>query len=253
MSFDFSCVDWSDDDSSPFDQCESSVSSISSSESSVTSTTSLTPTNTRSTRVRFAQEDEVFEVLHVKDFSEDDIKAAWYRPEEFREMRFQIQRDIFLMEQQRNDLSVESDTFTKRGLECRTSEGSLKRSQQRLKAYAAVLQTQQRLWREGREDPEQIAAAYRLVSSRCLGMALLQGIQDHHDVRERTVETPSQSSNPSCPVLEDDDDDEDDSCAPNKPKECKIISSRRLAVLEDIKILSGASELELWSASPAAA
>jgi hypothetical protein len=236
MSFDFSCVDWSDD-SSPFDQCDSSSSSCCDTVSLSSSSSSLT--SSKSPKVRFAQEDEIFEIPHVKDFSTEDVQATWYRPDEFLEMRSQIQRAAMMMEE-RGYLSVaESDTFSIRGLEFQTEEGGLNRSQHKREATASVLEAQQRLWNQGRQDSECIAAAYRAVSTRCLGMALLRGIQDQYDVRDHV-----QSEHEPC--IEADPT----SSSPCKPLD---LCSRRVAVLEDIKILSGASGLELWPASPAAA
>jgi hypothetical protein len=238
MTFDFSCVDWSDD-SSPFDQCDSSSSICGDTLSLSSYSSSLTSSN--SPKVRFAQEDEIFEIPHVKDFSKEDVQATWYRPDEFLEMRSQIQRATLMMEEHGDLPVVESDTFSIRGLEFRTEEGGLKRSQHKQEATAAVLEAQQRLWNQGLQDSEYIAAAYRAVSARCLGMALLLGIQDQYDVRAHV-----QSEDEPC--IEADPT----SSSPCKPYELDLCS-RRVAVLEDIKILSGASGLELWPANPAAA
>lgn len=231
MQFDFSSFDWSDDDSSPFDQCDSSNSGCGEPLSMSSSSSS-----TRTPTVRFAQEDEIFDHLHINDFTEDDINATWFRPDEFRQMRSQIQQSVSEIEEQ-DGQGVDTDTLTMRGLEFRTIEGGMKRSFHKREAYAAVLEEQTRQRRYGLENLERIAAAYQIVSYKCLGMALLRAVQDEQDARESSVSSPSSTTESTSPV---------------KPYEAEL-NSRRLAVLEDIKILSGASEIELWHANPAAA
>jgi murein L,D-transpeptidase YcbB/YkuD len=251
MQFDFSCVDWSDDDSSPFDQCEQSTSSSCDEPASCESSISSTRTST----VRFAQEDEVFEHLHLNEYSQEDINATWYRPHEFRQVKSQVHELAGQLEQfQRQGLATETEAYTMRGLEIRTEEGGMRRSSNKREAYAAVLEEQQRQWRSGRQDPDRIAAAYQVVSCKCQGMALLRGVQDAHDVQEfiRSSSPSIASYSLSFPAIESSSCSSTDSTSPVKPYEVELMS-RRLAVLEDIKILSGASEIELWHTNPAAA
>jgi len=239
--FDFSFVDWSDDDSSPFDQCDYSRSDATS-----TASSSL-DCSTRTTKIRFAQEDDMVDHIHIKDFTQEDIESCWFRPHEFRAMRESAQQFVDMMELQQKQC-IETDTMTSRGLEMRTAEGGSNRSTNKRQAYAAVLAEQERQWVYGREAPARIAASYQIISSKCLGLALLRGLQDQHDVREyvTAISTPSSDEISTCisPSAE--------STSPSKPYEIET-NIRRLAVLEDIKILSGAAEFGLWATNPAAA
>lgn len=235
MQFDFSVVDWSDDDSSPFDQCDYSSSGSSSSSTLLSSLSSKTPT------VRFSQNDEIFLIPHVKEYSEEDIQAIWYRPYEFREMRSQAHRIVHAIEQQKQHQTIpaapsESDSMTMRGLEFRTSEGSLKRSLHKREAYTAVMEEQERQWMTGQEDPDRIAAAYKIISTKCHGLALFRGIRDEHDVRTFTMNSNERSGGV-------------------KSLEKATSCCRRNAVLEDIKILNASTSLSnlLSPPSPAAA
>ena len=177
MQFDFAFVDWSDEDSNPFDQCECSSSSNSSNSSQCSGNRAIT--------IRFAQEDEIFEIPHIKDFSPLQIEATWYRPEEFRAMRSQVQQVI--AEHADSDCDVSSSTSSAseamRGLEYRTPQGNMKRSWHKRQAYASVLEEQERQWLCARHDPERIAAAYMLVSTKCHGLALFQGLKDEQDAK----------------------------------------------------------------------
>jgi len=271
-NFVFAFVDWSDEDVSPFDQDTSSScdDSVSISEASSEGST---------TRIRFALEDDVVDHLHINDYTEDDINATWFRPHEFREMRERARRFINVVEQRQQHQPEEEPvdendddttmspiaTSCLRGLEFRTTEGGMKRSIHKREAYASVLQEQERQWMYGRHSPDRIAAAYQVISAKCQGLALLQGVQDEHDIREyvrpvspstNTNTTPSSQSTSTvvdtrgtCPSTSS-----YQSTSPSKPYEMEA-NIRRIAVLEDIKILSSraASELELWQTNPAAA
>ena len=155
-----------------------------------------------------------------------------------------------MLEHRQGQPPIETEHMTSRGLEFRTTEGGMKRSYHKRQAYAAVLEEQERQWVTGCENPDRIAAAYQYVSCKCQGLALLRGIQDEHEIRDFVKATPpskenDDSSSPSLPPCME-------STAPCKPYEAEI-TCRRLQVLDDIKILSGASELEFWHANPAAA
>lgn len=244
--FDFSFVDWSDDDSSPFDQCDSSSSDA------ISTVSSSLHCSTRTTKIRFAQEDDVVDHIHINNFTQEDIEACWFRPHEFRAMRESAQQFVDMMEAQ-NKQSIENDTMTSRGLEMRTTQGGSKRSAHRRQAYGAVMAEQERQWNYGRDEPDRIAAAYQIISSKCLGLALLRGVQDEHDVREYVSEptTPSSSEEPTTACTISSSTSVESTC-PSKPYEIES-NIRRLAVLEDLKILSGAAEFELWQTNPAAA
>lgn len=186
----------------------------------------------------------MFDHIHIRDYSEDDINATWFRPHELRQMKSQLQQLIPQLEQRLKHRDMtEQDFLAMRGLESRTTQGGMKRAYHKREAYAAVIEEQERQWRSGREDPERIAANYQVVAVKCQGYALLQGIQDEHDVREFIASSsPSSSSNSAST----------ESTSPIKPYEAELYAGR-LAVLDDIKILSGASELAFWYTNPAAA
>lgn len=144
MQFDFSAVvDWSDDSSSPFEQYneQSSLSS-------------------RTPSIRFAAEDEVFEIPGV---IEEDIHHLWFQPEEFQRMEDELMESVQRIEQQKSNV-CENDVL---GLEPCTMEGSRRRSQSIRAVCSAVLEEQKRQWRKGQEIPDRIAAVYQIVATKC--------------------------------------------------------------------------------------
>ena len=260
MQFDFAAADWSDDDSSPFDQCDTSSSSSSCSSGHCDDSTAMLRSPTS---IRFAQEDEVFDIPHVNDFSDEHKKAGWYQPHEFRAMRMLA---AHVAENGATGL-LDSDDCDLRGLEFRSLEGGMKRSLHKREAYAAVLGAQERLWEEGHYHPcpDTLAAAYKVVAIKCQGLALFRGIKDAQDISEYVRNNTIQYNNTTQSVETESAPDSSTTSEPSQTvsaeeataRACKSIDEeascyRRIAVLEDIKVLSGVSGVDLCY-SPAAA
>jgi hypothetical protein len=186
--FDYSCVDWTDDDTSPFDQCddqEQEEEELNSSSSCVCHYSSSVLSIERKRTIRFALEDQVLEIPNREDYSASDIQATWYNRHEFLSMRRQISHALQVLE-----TNCERPSPPPRGLEYRTEEGARKRTLNKRDAHSAVLSEQEHQWRAGAmENPERIAANYNAVSVKCAGMALLAGVQDEQNVRDYLQDT----------------------------------------------------------------
>ena len=88
MQFDFSTADWSDDDSSPFDQCNRSSSSLSLDDAN-TSTQQRSPITIRFSKAA----DKVFVIPHVSSMSAEQKRSSWYQPEDYRLFRMQREHE----------------------------------------------------------------------------------------------------------------------------------------------------------------
>ena len=263
--FDFSCVDWSDDDANPFDECDTDCSELQSS-------CCYEALERRQRVISFAEEEELHEIPSLEEYSLEEKQAAFYSKSEFSTMRTQAQQVLLLLENSIRGVS-ESDTFTSRGLECRTDMGGRKRTHNRREAYHWVFSEQERQWRCGENDTERIATVYKAVSCNTTANALMSGVEDEQAVQDYLQDARAQlhrlfsennnASNDTC-TKEDYSDDCSCSCI-TKPEENRIGAAaaitkasmfRRVAVLEDIKLLNGAaapSLLELHIAISAAA
>jgi hypothetical protein len=150
--------------------------------------------------------------------------------------------------------------------------GGRKRSQNRQEAYYWVFSEQERQWQCGENDTERIATVYKAVSCNTTATALMSGVEDEQAVHDYLRDTRAQlhrlfaeNNNATC-TKENFSDDCSYNSVTIKPEENHISATaaavtkasicRRVAVLEDIKALSGTpspSLLELYIAGSAAA
>jgi hypothetical protein len=79
---------------------------------------------------------------------------------------------------------LESEEHCPRGLEGKTREGNLRRSEYKLDSIGAVLEEQNLLWNEDVEDDEAIMEVYQIWSIPCAKAAYEVGLQDEEAVWE---------------------------------------------------------------------
>lgn len=136
----------------------------------------------RSSRsVRFAEEDEILLVRHIDDFSEEEIAEIWFDQQYYAAIKAEYKEIIFDIEHGRH---VENDEVTSRGLEHRTQEGSWARFQTKRDSYNAVLDEQDRQWKEDADDDEQIGRIYMEHSQPCARKAHQLGLMDEQAARQ---------------------------------------------------------------------
>ncbi|GAX11956.1 hypothetical protein FisN_8Lh048 [Fistulifera solaris] len=130
----------------------------------------------------FAQENEVFEIPHINDFTDEDVAATWYDAEEYAEIKADYQCVIFMMES--GERIDDDEEHTTRGLEYRTQQGAWSRYENKRDAYNAVLDEQDRHWKKDIDDPEALRRVYVEQVAKCQKAAEQRAAQDEMDMRE---------------------------------------------------------------------
>jgi hypothetical protein len=136
--------------------------------------------------VVFAEHNEVFEIPHLDDIPQELIPEIWYDASEYAQIKKNYQLTIFLME---SGEELAGDHHTSRGLEYRTQEGAWARYENKRDAYNAVLDEQDRQWKEDIDDWEKISRLYLQHSSKCLKSAFERGANDEKEIKEYMAET----------------------------------------------------------------
>lgn len=137
--------------------------------------------------VSFAEHNEVFDITHLDDIPDEDVANIWFDAAEYAQIKKDYQLTIFLMESG-EDLKGDHE---RRGLEYRTQEGAWARYENKRDAYNAVLDEQDRQWKEDIDDWDAISRAYLEHSTKCLTAANQRGIQDEEAVADYHLETRS--------------------------------------------------------------
>lgn len=110
--------------------------------------------------VRFAQEDELEQVIAPKDESvEVNVSEFWYTKDEY--LLSQKARAFIVKMMERGMGSLEhDDELCPRGLEARTKLGSRRRRESIEASWDAVLGEQEKQWQEGRYNASALARVY---------------------------------------------------------------------------------------------
>mmetsp|Transcript_10727 Transcript_10727/g.15784 ORF Transcript_10727/g.15784 Transcript_10727/m.15784 type:complete len:237 (-) Transcript_10727:304-1014(-) len=136
----------------------------------------------------------VREVLHVNDYTDDEMILTWYRGEDYQKIKMSFYHVVQKISS--GCWRGDTDQETSRGLEYRHMEGSNRRKTNKLNGLMAVLDEQERQWKEGFEDDESIRAVYHMVTVDCAQSAYLMGINDEQDVQNIWGEEKNESTIP---------------------------------------------------------
>jgi hypothetical protein len=136
-----------------------------------------TLTRTHQNAVRFAQFDEVFEIPHINDLSDEELDGVWMSPKELRSIRRGCKLTILSFEGQ----TTEWNDIAMRGLEQHTIEYSRTRKATRQQLYKAVFEIQSFQTFQGVSVPELIAKMSQKCSSSSVVAAHGTGISDAFD------------------------------------------------------------------------
>ena len=161
--------------------------------------------------VSFLPHVKVHYVLHIKDFTKDEVKDTYYSKFEVRAMKHQCKEDannisasdyekeeqyISMCEPEPSPLTDSTSDYaqhcffesqnlesTVRGLENKAGLGSLRKKRHRTQAWLAVFVEQRRQKAQGYSDPDSIADSYFEVSEPCHVVANMVAIRDARDVQ----------------------------------------------------------------------
>jgi hypothetical protein len=101
-------------------------------------------------------ENEIYEVLHIDDYSSELIDSTWYNKTDYRLIQTSCAKIICKM----NDDTTMKNTYWSRGLENFTDDGALFRRTIRDRAMDAVMEEQTRQWENDVFEPVGIADIY---------------------------------------------------------------------------------------------
>mmetsp|Transcript_22858 Transcript_22858/g.64705 ORF Transcript_22858/g.64705 Transcript_22858/m.64705 type:complete len:238 (-) Transcript_22858:128-841(-) len=141
---------------------------------------------TTTARVRFCAHDEIFDVLHVNEYTDDELERTWYQSHEYAAIHKKIHKLVLKMEQQA------ASGYCTRGLEKFAEQRRAEVQAVREMAYYAVSTIQDSEWNASPilDNPchlgggidelcaWKIAYAYSSVSKRSHSRALAMGLQD---------------------------------------------------------------------------
>lgn len=130
--------------------------------------------------VRFAASDQALEIPSRDSYSEAEIRAAWYKKEDYQAMKLLALETMNL--HQSSQLPPGDTEHCMRGLEGRTHDGFAIVKQNRKVASFAVIDEQDRQDEMGISDPDLIAEAYGSCVLNCQYVAFVQGVLDAQEV-----------------------------------------------------------------------
>jgi hypothetical protein len=182
----------------------------------------------------FADSNEVFQVDHLDDISDEQILATWYNANEYSQIKSSYQATIYMME----TATPMPDECTSRGLEYRTQDGAWARYEKKRDAYNAVLDEQDRQWKVDKDDDETIRSIYLLHSTKCGDAAHVRAVDDEKVARKhlRSIMPKKRDVNPKKTLRRSDNVDPENepsrrpSLESNEPRKSpKSASARRAA------------------------
>ena len=131
--------------------------------------------------IRFAPNNEVFDIPHLNDMTDEDVINIWYQAEDYNDIKASYQLVIVKME---SGEFREDCHQTCRGLEYRTQEGAWARYENKRDAYNAVLDEQDRQWKVDKDDHDKISSIYLQHSQKCADAAVVRAALDAKEARE---------------------------------------------------------------------
>ena len=141
------------------------------------------PTRNASTSVSFNENVYARPTQSLNDYTEAELEACWYNDDEYR----QIKKDcIKIVKKMQQGKRINTRKYSVRGLEKYTGEAIERRELNKINAYIAVLDEQNRQLINGITDPKRIAKQYRLTSAKhCQEEASRKGEEDARAIRTR--------------------------------------------------------------------
>ena len=135
----------------------------------------------RRPKITFNVRVAVKQTIHRNDFTEEEKRRVWYKKADFSKMKQSFTHTVQLVGAGR--YPGDNDEMTSRGLEYRHREGAMRRKTNKLNALYAVLDEQERQWREGYDSDEELRNAYLYHSVQCCHAAHILGQQDYEECK----------------------------------------------------------------------
>jgi hypothetical protein len=121
---------------------------------------------------------QFFPVPHLNNMTREDIENTWFDDEAYQQIKMDYQLTVYKMEAGE---VLDPNESTPRGLEYRTQDGAWARYQHKKDAYNAVLDEQDRQWKEEADDFEAISQIYLRHSSKCARAAAARAKKDEEE------------------------------------------------------------------------
>ena len=143
---------------------------------SASSTTTRRPITTPKSRrsVSFAPQVDSQSSLHLKDYTEEEIKATWYTNDEYTMVKLAYRMTVSMVAQ--GELLPPDQCF--RGLEQKTPEGQQTRMMSQIQSLSAVMDEQDRQRKEGELDDVHLGLIYMAETAQCMAAAHCMGLSD---------------------------------------------------------------------------
>lgn len=135
--------------------------------------TSKTPSKRQ---VSFNRSVAVRSALHRNDYKVEEFQAVWYSQEETTKIYFEAKQLVKKLN--KKSPMDEQELLSTRGLECRTQEGNVKKTEMRQLSKTLVKEEQARQWQSGIQDPDFLAMVYSTVSHQAQDEATQRGRLD---------------------------------------------------------------------------
>lgn len=144
--------------------------------SASSSTTARRPITTPKSRrsVSFAPQVDSQSSLHLKDYTEAEIKATWLSNDEHKLVKLAYRVTVSMVAQ--GELLSPDQCF--RGLEQKTEEGMQTRMMRQIQSLSAVMDEQDRQRKEGERNDLHLARIYMAETAQCMAAAHCMGLSD---------------------------------------------------------------------------
>ena len=140
------------------------------------SSTNMTINDNEKKTVVFATYSSQYSIIHINDYTDDEISSTWYTSEELKQIKAQAKSTINKVIK---GIPIEPTKDCIQGLETYTTEGQRVKYQQRLDAMDAVLDEQEIQREEGYTNVDAIADSYYSVTYYSQVAAHGRGLQYH--------------------------------------------------------------------------
>jgi hypothetical protein len=136
-------------------------------------------------KVAFDKVVQVRRTLNISNYTQDEIRHAWYTHEDMLRICTENRATVALLDKNGGQLSENDHTTTIRGMECRTKQGARRRMKNKVRSRKMVLREQERQRdNDVGNDPECIYLVYYPIASKCQTEAIKLARKDESTSRE---------------------------------------------------------------------
>mmetsp|Transcript_21704 Transcript_21704/g.31160 ORF Transcript_21704/g.31160 Transcript_21704/m.31160 type:complete len:239 (+) Transcript_21704:69-785(+) len=176
--------------------------------------------------ITFYGQVRVFETIHRDEYTEEELELTWYKKRDFTMIKAMFAGTV--QQLANGTFQGDTDAESSRGLEYRHREGAMKRKTNKLNALYAVLDEQERQWRKGYENDEELAAVFIKCNLHCRKAALEMGLRDEMVCRNINNLSTDADTDDEMSMTDDESGDMMDGDGFDKKKQPKKKKSSRL-------------------------